>query len=71
MAAMKWVEPTRALAVLGGEAEVPGRAAVPAKIAATSCSNYAFQVGLKPHPSAQQMTVAVSFSDKIVLKVQK
>lgn len=40
-----------------------------------SPENYAFQVGVKPQPSAQVVTVATSFSDKVVkswgLKVEK
>ncbi|MCX4244130.1 hypothetical protein [Paraliomyxa miuraensis] len=31
-----------------------------------SPENYAFQIGIKPQPSAQTVTVAVSFSDKVV-----
>jgi hypothetical protein len=40
-----------------------------------SPENYAFQIGVKPQPSAQVVTVATSFSDKVVkswgLKVEK
>lgn len=40
-----------------------------------SPENYAFQIGIKPQPSAQTITVAVSFSDKVVkawgMKVEK
>jgi hypothetical protein len=40
-----------------------------------SPENYAFQIGIKPQPSAQQVTVATSFTDKVVkawgLKVTK
>ncbi|MEM9458700.1 MAG: hypothetical protein AAGF11_31275 [Myxococcota bacterium] len=40
-----------------------------------SPENYAFQVGIKPQPSAQTVTIATSFSDKVVkswgLKVEK
>lgn len=40
-----------------------------------SPENYAFQVGIKPQPEAQTVTVATSFSDKVVkswgLKVTK
>jgi len=40
-----------------------------------SPENYAFQVGVKPQPAAQVVTVATSFSDKVVkswgLKVEK
>jgi len=40
-----------------------------------SPQNYSFQTGVKPQPSAQTLTVATSFSDKIVkswgLKVEK
>ena len=40
-----------------------------------SPENYAFQIGIKPQPSAQTVTVATSFSDKVVkpwgMKVEK
>jgi hypothetical protein len=40
-----------------------------------SPENYAFQLGVKPQPSAQVVTVATSFSDKVVkawgMKVEK
>ena len=40
-----------------------------------SPENYAFQIGIKPQPSAQSITVATSFSDKVVkawgLKVER
>ena len=40
-----------------------------------SPENYAFQVGVKPQPAAQVVTVATSFSDKVVkswgMKVEK
>jgi len=40
-----------------------------------SPENYAFQIGVKPQPSAQVVTVATSFSDKVVkswgMKVEK
>jgi len=40
-----------------------------------SPENYAFQIGVKPQPSAQTVTVATSFSDKVVkswgMKVEK
>ena len=31
-----------------------------------SPENYAVQIGIKPQPSAQTITVATSFSDKVV-----
>jgi len=31
-----------------------------------SPENYAFQIGIKPQPSAQQITIATSFTDKVV-----
>lgn len=40
-----------------------------------SPENYTFQIGIKPQPTAQTMTIATSFSDKVVkswgLKVEK